>query len=103
MQGRVLQEVGAREVGKAPRPLDGGMISRMGAAGIAQACWEKDVTVYACGEEHKFVAQMPSWNEIGFEQPIVDFTAEKPQAPPEEPVEWVVSSSLPERLLVAGY
>ena len=82
---------------------DGGMISRMGAAGIAQACWEKDVTVYACGEEHKFVAQMPSWNEIGFEQPIVDFTAEKPQAPPEEPVEWVVSSSLPERLLVVGY
>lgn len=83
---------------------DGGMISRMGAAAIAQHCHEQDVTVYACGEEHKFVAQMPGWNEIGFDQPIVDFTTQTAQAPPEEPVEWVVShvcsSSYLGRLLI---
>jgi len=77
----------------------GGVISRVGAAQVAQIAHESSIPVFVCGEEHKFVAFMPWWNEIGFDQKLLDFGTEDAERPTtEDPVEWVVS--LPPFLVV---
>lgn len=77
----------------------GGIISRMGTLGIAQAAATARIPLYVAVESHKFVRRfVMDQKDLGFEQDALDFSVAKPSERLKDAVDYTVllSPSLPQ-------